>query len=160
LRVVFDTSPLILLAKTRRLDVLDRLYDEILIPNGVIREVRAKPAEEAAHIEALLSKPMVNVQVAAKDVLEGIPRDLGSGEREAIALGLDTEADLVVLDDQQGRIVGRRKGLVVTGTVGVLVEAKARNVISSLRDELDRLVEAGMWVSEGFYHRILKEFGE
>lgn len=86
--------------------------------------------------------------------------DLGSGEREAIALAIETRADLVVLDDQKGRRVARERGLSVTGTIGVLVEARERGVIPSIRHELDRLIEAGIWLDEAFYHRILKEFAE
>lgn len=86
--------------------------------------------------------------------------DLGSGEREAIALAIETRADLVVLDDQKGRRVARERGLSVTGTIGVLVEAREGGVIPSIRHELDRLIEAGIWLDEAFYHRILKEFAE
>ena len=77
-----------------------------------------------------------------------------------IALAMDAGADLVILDDRQGRLVSRDRGLSVTRTVGVLIEAKERGFIPSLGPEMDRLIEAGMWISEVFYHRILKEYGE
>jgi len=66
----------------------------------------------------------------------------------------------IVLDDLKARLAARDKDLSVTGTVGVLIEAKERGFIPSLRPEIDRLIEARMWVSEVFYHRILKEYGE
>ncbi len=66
----------------------------------------------------------------------------------------------MILDDQEGRRVACERGLSITGTVGVLVEARERGLIPSLRQELDRLIEAGMWIREAFYHRILQEFGE
>ncbi|HHV53354.1 MAG TPA: DUF3368 domain-containing protein [Synergistaceae bacterium] len=62
--------------------------------------------------------------------------------------------------DQQGRRVAYEKGLSVTGTLGILIEARERGMIPSVRCELDRLIEAGMWIDEAFYHRILQEFGE
>jgi len=95
-----------------------------------------------------------------KRTLEELPSGLGRGEREAIALALETRADLVVLDDQQRRRVAREKGLSVAGTVGILIEAREQGRIPSVRRELDRLIEAGMWVDGAFYHRILQEFGE
>jgi predicted nucleic acid-binding protein len=52
-------------------------------------------------------------------------------EREAIALALEAGADLVILDDQRGRRIAREKGLSVTGTVGVLIEARGQDMISS-----------------------------
>jgi predicted nucleic acid-binding protein len=66
----------------------------------------------------------------------------------------------VILDDQRGRRIAREKGLSVTGIVGVLIEARGRDMISSVQRELDYLIEAGMWIDEVFYHRILQEFGE
>lgn len=160
MRVVCDTSPLILLSKIRRLDLLDELYEEVIIPSSVLDEVGAKPGKEAEQIRALLQNPKFQLRKAMKRTLEGLPPELGRGEREAIALALETTADLVVLDDQQGRCIAREGGLSVTGTVGILIEARERGIIPSVRRELDRLIEAGMWIDELFYHRILREFGE
>ena len=52
--VVCNTSPLILLAKIRRLDLLAQLYDEVIIPGSVLDEAGAKPDEEIAEIQTLL----------------------------------------------------------------------------------------------------------
>ena len=54
----------------------------------------------------------------------------------------------MVLDDQQGRRVARERALSVTGTVGLLIEARGRGMIPSVRGELDHLIEAGMWIDE------------
>jgi uncharacterized protein len=160
LKIVCNTSPLILLAKIGRLDTLIRLYREPMIPKAVEDELRAKPGQENDQAKAFLKEGKLQLRRVNEKTLAGIPVDLGRGEREAIALALDAGADLVILDDLKGRIVARDKGLSVTGTVGVLIEAKERGFITSLRPEIDRLIEARMWVSEVFYHRILKEYGE
>jgi uncharacterized protein len=60
----------------------------------------------------------------------------------------------VILDDQLGRRVSRENGLSITGTVGVLIEAKEQEIIISVRRELDNLIEVGMWINEAFYRRI------
>jgi len=160
MRVVCDTSPLILLSKVRRLDLLAELYEEVTIPASVMEEMEAKPGREMEQIRALLQSPKFQLRKATKRTLERLPPGLGRGEREAIALALETKADLVVLDDQQGRRVAREKGLSIAGTVGILIEARERGIIPSVRRELDHLIEAGMWIEEAFYHRILQEFGE
>jgi predicted nucleic acid-binding protein len=160
LKIVCNTSPLILLAKIHRLDTLIRLYSELMIPEAVADEIGTKPGKENDQVQALLSKGTLQLQQVSAKILTELPIDLGRGEREAIALAIDLGADLVILDDQQGRLVSRDKGLSVTGTVGVIVEAKERGFIPSLRPEMDRLIEAGMWINEVFYHRILKEYGE
>lgn len=160
MRAVCNTSPIILLAKIRRLELLTQLYREVLIPSSVMGEIEVSPSEEAMQVRSLLQEGRFQIHEATKRALERIPADLGRGEREAIALALETKVDLVILDDQQGRRIACERGLVVTGTVGVLTEARERGLVSSVRHELDRLTEAGMWINEAFYHRILQELGE
>lgn len=160
MRVICNTSPLILLAKIRRLDLLDQLYDKVSIPSSVLKEVEAKPGKETELIQSLLQRQKFQLRQATKRTLEELPPGLGAGEREAIALALETRANLVALDDQQGRHIARERGLSVTGTIGILIEARQKGMIPSVRCELDRLIEVGMWVHEVFYHRIIQEFGE
>lgn len=160
MKIVCNTSPLILLAKVHRLEILAQLYDEVIIPVSVLDEVEARPGEEARQVRVLLQSQNFRLRKAAKRTLDRLLLDLGVGEREAIALASEITADLVILDDQQGRRVAREKGLSVTGTLGILIEARERGIIPSVRCELDRLIEAGMWIDEIFYHRILQEFGE
>lgn len=160
MKVVCNTSPLILLAKIHRLDTLIRLYSELMIPKAVANEIGTKPGKENDQVQALLKKGTLQLRHGSEKIIAELPTDLGRGEREAIALAIASSADLVILDDQQGRLVSRDKNLTITGTVGVLIEAKERGFIPSLRPEMDRLIEAGMWISEVFYHRILKEYGE
>jgi hypothetical protein len=131
-----------------------------MIPKAVADEIGAKPGAENDQVQVLLKKGSLHLRPVSEKILAELPANLGRGEREAIALAMDTGADLVILDDQQGRLVSRVKGLSVTGTIGVLIEAKERGVIPSLRPEMDHLIEAGMWINEIFYHRILKEYGE
>jgi len=160
LKIVCNTSPLILLAKIGRLETMIRLYNEPMIPKAVEDELGAKPGKENDQVQEFLKQGKLQLRHVSKRILARIPADLGRGEREAIALASQAGADLVILDDEQGRLVAREKGLPVTGTLGVLIEAKERGFISFLRPEIDRLIEAGMWISEVFYHRLLKEYGE
>jgi predicted nucleic acid-binding protein len=131
-----------------------------MIPKAVADEIATKPGKENDQVKALLKKGTLQLRQVSAKILAELPIDLGRGEREVIALAIDSDADLVILDDQQGRLVSRDKGLSVTGTVGVLIEAKERGFIPSLCPEMDRLIEAGMWINEVFYHRILKEYSE
>ena len=101
----------------------------MLIPSSVLSEVEASPGKEVGQIRARLRSRKFQLHEATKRALEGVPADLGPGEREAIALALETKADIVILDDQQGRRIAREKGLSVTGTIGVLIEAQERGVI-------------------------------
>ena len=92
--------------------------------------------------------------------LDAVVEDMGRGERAAIALARELDAELVVLDDEQGRTEARRHGLSITGSIGILIEAKERDVIASMRRELDRLVEEGLWIDEQLYDWVLREHEE
>jgi predicted nucleic acid-binding protein len=157
--VVCNTSPLLVLAKLQRLGLLTQLYARLVIPGAVVDEVGAKADDAAAQIQALVATPRVTVQRATPQTLAGLPVDLGPGEREAIALALETAADVVVLDDQVGRRLARARRLQVTGTVGVLLEARSRGLLPALRPELDRLRDAGLWLADAFYQRLCQAEG-
>lgn len=158
MKVVTNTSPLILLAKINRLELLLELFDEVLIPLSVQMEINAKPGRISEAVETLIRSAAFQARAATRQVVASLPADLGAGERETIALAIESGADLAVIDDREGRRIARRQGLKVTGTIGVLVQAKEHGLIVSLRRELDRLVEAGMWLDEVFYHRLLQEY--
>ncbi len=118
MRVVCNTNPLILLAKIHRLDLLHRLYDEVLVPSKVLKELEAKPTKETKRILVLLQNRKFHLSTTSKRALSEVPKDLGAGEREAIALAVESKADLIILDDKEGRRVARSKGLRVTGNWG------------------------------------------
>lgn len=160
MKVVVNTSPLILLAKIHRLQLLARLYQKVMIPAAVWEELSAKPGSDSAGIQAFCEAQGIIPRRPAQRWLRSVPLELGKGEREVIGLALEKRADLAILDDEEARRLARAEGLSVTGTIGVLVEARERDEIPSLRRELDRLIESGMWVTEVFYHQILRGCGE
>ena len=160
MKVVSNTSPLILLSKIERLELLIQLYGEILVPPAVFAEIEEKPGPEVDAIRRTREAGQIRVQSVADGDLRDLPAELGPGERESIALALGAGAELILLDDQEGRVLARSRGLAVAGTVGVLVEAKIRGHLSSVRTELDRLVDVGFWLAESLYDRVLREVGE
>jgi hypothetical protein len=149
-----------LLSKIDRLEVLFQLYGKVLAPKAVRDEVQAGSDELALFLTELIDSQKLKVQKVGEHYLQNIPEAMGPGEREAIALALQTNADLIVIDEQVGRTVSRDNGLKTTGTIGVLIEAQTRGLVVSMREELDKLIESGMWISEIFYHRLIQEFGQ
>nr|BAL59554.1 hypothetical protein HGMM_OP4C190 [Candidatus Acetothermum autotrophicum] len=67
MRVVCNTSPLIFLAKIHRLDLLYQLYDEVLVPAEVLKELEAKPTKETKQIRALLQNRRFHLGTAGPD---------------------------------------------------------------------------------------------
>jgi predicted nucleic acid-binding protein len=158
--IVCDTSPLLLFARADRLGLLPALYQRLVVPGAVLQEVNVQADEPARQIQVHVQQDVFQRKEAQGRSLNAVGENMGRGERAAIALARELDAELVVLDDEQGRTEARRHGLSITGSIGILIEAKERDVIASMRRELDRLVEEGLWIDEQLYDRVLREHEE
>ena len=85
---------------------------------------------------------------------------LGDGEKEVLALGLEATNALLVLDDRNARRYAIAAGLELTGTLGILVLAKERGLIDSIRPALDRLQELQFRLSAATRQMVLNLAGE
>jgi predicted nucleic acid-binding protein len=155
-----DTSPLIFLAKLGHLDLLRQGADTVCTPQAVLNEVRARPDEATQAIEhAALSWLSVR-QITNRDAVDIVRADLDLGEAEVIALAIEIAADQVVMDDLDARRFARRVGLDLIGTVGLLLAARLRGEIPSVREEIDRLLALGFRVAPALVEAVLREAGE
>ncbi|MEO7420539.1 MAG: DUF3368 domain-containing protein [Thermoanaerobaculia bacterium] len=159
-RWVVDTSPLIFLAKLDRLDLLRRSADEVLVPAAVIEEVRAYPDEASRKIEDALGSWLREAKVEGRQVVDVLLADLDFGEAEVIALAHEMSAERVVMDDLDGRRFARRLKLEPIGTLGLLLAARLRGELSSLREEIERLERQGFRASPSLVEAVLGAAGE
>ncbi len=157
---VVDTSPLIFLAKLDRLDLLRQGAGQLLIPPAVLREVQEHPDEASEKIEEVNGSWLEVRPVSQRQTVEVLMADLGIGESEVIALAREVKAERVVMDDLDGRRFARRLGLVPVGTIGLLLAAKMRGELSSLRNEIEELQRGGFRISDTLLHAVLAEAGE
>jgi hypothetical protein len=156
--VVSNTSPLIALHAIGRLDLLEALYGQVLIPSAVQQEFLGRDAIDTGQRERpwLLERAVANTQAA-----EILKTQLGTGEAEAIALCLGVTADLLLMDERRGRQTAERLGLRCLGTAGVLLHAKQRGLIAVLRPELEALSgRAGFWLADPVQKTLLALAGE
>ncbi len=146
--IVSNTGPLIALAKVDQLRLLESLYTQAHIPSAVHRELLAKTGVEADRLDQAIG---AFIQVAeppeVTSEVQAATLSLGAGEREAVVLAHHMRL-LLVMDDQLGRQAAHRLSLEVTGTAGVLILAKQRNLISSVRELLEQMREHGYWLSD------------
>jgi len=121
MKAVFNSSPIIFLTKLGILEAALDLFDRIDIPSSVYSEIRQKPDASAEAIEGLIEGRRVSVLKAENErFVSALGRRLGKGEAEAIALSVETGADLVILDDHAARAEAMRLGLSVKGTLGIV----------------------------------------
>ena len=157
---VADTGPLIFLAKLGRLDLLRRGVDQVYVPQAVLDEVRAKPDEATKAIEEA-SRSWLSVQkVGDPRTAEILLATLDRGEAEVIVLAKELDADRVVMDDLDARRFARRAGFDIVGTFGLLLAARLRGEIPSVREEIERLRALGFRASPALVEAILKEAEE
>jgi len=160
-RVVANASPLINLARIGRLDLLRKLYGELLIPEAVWQETVIAGAGEPG-ADQIRDAPWIKVlEVANRALVAALRQDLDAGEAEAIALALETQANFLLMDERIGRETALHLGVGRMGLIGVLVEAKNRGLVDLVRPFLDALRDtAGFRVSDMLYARVLRDQGE
>ena len=159
--VVSNTSPIINLATIGQLILLRQLYGNITVPEAVFREIATDGADLPGAVEVQTASWIATQAVKNQLILRTLHLELDAGEAAAIALGLEMSADLLLLDEQLARGVARRLGLKFIGLLGILIEAKQRQIILSVKPLLDALKdEAGFWIAPRLYHYVLETAGE
>lgn len=159
--MVSDTSAIINLASVRQLDLLRQLYGKIAIPQAVYHEITVVGAGQPGATEVQTSEWIETREVANDALTAALQMELDVGEAETIALAVELKADLLLLDESLGRTLASRLGLKFIGLLGVLIEAKDRGLVPSIKPILDSLItKAGFWISDQLYARVLQEAGE
>lgn len=158
LKVVSNTTPIISLLKLNRLDLLQKLYSQIYVPNAVFEEIEAGKTKEYYKDLSTINWIIIT-KIQDKQALNSFI-DLDAGEAEAIVLATEIDADLILLDEKLGRFHAKHADLKITGTLGVLAKSKSEGYIESLEPLLNELKDKTVWISEKLKTKILKIVGE
>jgi len=152
-KVITNTTPIISLLKINKLNLLKDLYGKILIPKAVYEEIEKGNRKE--YYQNISKLGWIEIQsIANKDsVLYFF--DLDAGEAEVLILAHELNADLVIIDELAGRRYAKKLNLCLTGTIGILLKAKERNLILSVKDLLVELMEKGTWFHPTLVAKIL-----
>jgi predicted nucleic acid-binding protein len=156
---ITNTSPLLYLHRVGALEWLRRLFGEVWVPAAVVGELR-EGQRKGHDVPDPGRYAWLRVVEPRSMPSEWLSLDLGPGELEAMALALENPGRVVLLDDALARRTAQAAGLTVWGTLRVLLEAKSLGLTPSLAPLVDRLVDAGMWISPGIRRRILTLAGE
>jgi uncharacterized protein len=151
--VISDTSAITSLLQVHRVEILARLYQEIVIPEEVAVELEQYHAALPAFIQVRA--------VCDRKRFTQLCAELHEGEAAAIMLMIEGKGDLLLIDERRGRKVAQREKLPVIGVVGVLVEARRRRLIPSLKEVIEDLENiAGFRISPKLKARALESVGE
>jgi predicted nucleic acid-binding protein len=148
---VVDSSLQIVYQRIGQLDLLCSLLDHAHVPTAVRREVFGDGPLPVWIEERSLVQPVASQIAAAR---------LGAGESEAIALALELRATELVLDDMAARRLAQTLHVPVIGSVGMLLRAKVKGLISEVRPLMESMQQAEFHISERVFKGILTAAGE
>jgi predicted nucleic acid-binding protein len=147
--VIADSSPLIALVNIRQVNVLPKLFGDVTIPRLVADELASARRPQAVR-DFIASTPSW-LHLRSPSVIESIPL-LQPAESAAISLARELNADLLLIDEVQGRKAAAARKLKITGTIGIL-ELAASAKLLDLQEAFDRLKQTDFWIS----HKLLDE---
>lgn len=160
-RVVSNSSPLMNLAIIGKLDLLRELFGRMMVPQEVWSELTIEGKDKPG-TEFIVQSDWIDVEpVGNRDLCLSLNRELDLGESAAIALAIEQQADLILLDETEARSIAEFHGLRKTGVLGVLMRAKHLKLIPEVRPLLDALrTEAHFWINPVLYNQVLAEMQE
>lgn len=159
--VVTNAGPLMALAKLNALHILKQLYGHVNFPRSVYEETVVTGIRRG-YSDADTLRVFLTQHAWEPSDIKNIPQDvavtfLDRGEKEAIALALSYNA-LLLMDEEHGREIARQKHITVKGTLGILVEAYQKQIITE--DQLRLYVEQirkrhDIWISPTLCSHVL-----
>ncbi|MDR3201126.1 MAG: DUF3368 domain-containing protein [Spirochaetales bacterium] len=156
--IVSDASPIIALALCDKLNLLDKLFGRVCIPQAVFNELTIPNKPKASEITEWAKQRMVFVKNTA--VVAALSLNLDPGESEALSLYWEVAADFLLIDEKRGRTIAIRNGINTVGTIGILLSAKQNGLLSAIKPSLDILIRNDFRISDILYRQILERAGE
>ncbi|MDX5479089.1 MAG: DUF3368 domain-containing protein [Cyclobacteriaceae bacterium] len=135
--IIADTSCLIVLDKVGYLDLLNKVFGEVVITQQVFEEF-GKSAPPWILIEKT-KNPNPNQKI--------LEATLDKGEASSISLAMDYDDSLLIIDESKGRKIAKSLGLKITGTLGILVIAKSNNLIGEVKPIIDKIKSTNFRIS-------------
>jgi predicted nucleic acid-binding protein len=153
--VISNTSPLFYLHRLRHLDLLQKLYQRVIVPEAVADELKAG-RNQGEDDPDIADYNWIEVRAVRVPELVRLITDLGAGEAQVLALAPEEPGSLVILDDRLARQVATLQNLRLTGTAGMILKAKQEGHIAAVAPLLTRLTQLDFRLSDAVKARILK----
>jgi len=152
--IIGDSSALVSLATMDRLNLLEKIFGKIYVPQAVYDEVTISYKPQSVKLKEFLTHKVVSVELDISKM------GLGQGELEAIALYKNMNSDFLLIDDRRAKKFAQLNGVNVIGSLGVMILAKESGLLESIRDDLEKLVSSSLFISQSLIDRVLMSVGE
>ena len=157
--VICNTSPMQYLHQLGLLHLLPKLVRRVIVPPAVIEEL-AQGQRLGVDLPDLSGVDWIEVREPASVNVLPLVTNLGPGETQVLALGMERPGAVLILDDALARQVGHAMHLPMRGTLGLLLDAKQAGLISEVKPLLDQLSALRFRLSRETYDAVLKLAGE
>lgn len=152
-KVITNTTPILSLLKIDKLGLLGELYGEVIVPFAVFQEIEA--GKHKPYYQNVKQVSWMKIERVKNSDSRSFFVDLDDGEAEVLILAKELNADLVIMDEILGRRYARQLRLEITGTLGVLLKAKEKGLVHSVRELLTELEEKGTWINPKLFKKII-----
>ncbi len=147
--IISDTSCLIQLELIGELELLYKLFGSITVTPEIVDKFHGQLPDWII-IESASNKTYQRILEASLDI----------GEASAIALAIEQGECLLIMDDWKGRKLAEKLGLTITGTLGVLINAKLSGLVPSIKPYLIKMKSTGFRLFIDLEQHILQKSGE
>ena len=144
-KIISNTTPILSLLKINKLSLLKNLYGQIIVPFAVYQEI--ENGRDKPYYQDLLLINWIEIKKIKNQKSREYIFDLDDGEAEVLILANEINADLVLLDEIMGRRFSKQLKISFTGTIGVLLKAKEKGYIPSVKVLLEELITKGIWLN-------------
>jgi len=157
MKVICNTTPFISLSSIGEINLLRQIYSSVIVPKAVVEEINRGGEISVPDLTSLDWVEVVsNVTTSENRLLF----QLDYGERQVVLNALKRQANLVLIDDRVARNIAEYLGLNVKGTLGVLVEAKRKELIPPFKKAAFKIKEQGIHYSIRLIDEIASSLGE
>lgn len=157
MQVVSNTSPINYLLQIEEIGILQVLYGRIVVPHAVIVELGNLESPGVVRNWAARPPDWVDVRVPTRELGWQLT-NLGAGENDAILLAEEIGAGLLIIDERAGCGEAENRGLLVTGTLGVLEKAASLDLVNLSR-AMSHLLATNFRIRRDVVETILKRHG-
>lgn len=156
MKVVSNTTPLNYLILIGHIEILNSLYDQVVIPEAVFRELSSENAPDLVR-RWVANRPSWLIIDDAPQTFDNELDGIQVGERETILLAELLRADFVIIDDRKARHLASKRGVNVIGTLGILTIAAQKGLINP-SEALDALRRTSFRASSELFERLLRDY--
>ena len=158
-KVIINASPLIFLSRSHHLDLLQAFAGEVWVPEPVAKEILHRgqqdiTARAVEQTEWLIIQPVASIPTIITEWR------LGAGESSVLALANEQSDTEAIIDDLAGRKCAASLNIPVRGTLGIVLVAKKRGLITKARPILEDMMTAGLYLSRKVVDEALRRVGE